>query len=30
VRILPRHSDLVNPYELGLIFWEQVAAESDK
>ena len=22
VRILPRHPDLVNPYEMGLIFWE--------
>jgi len=23
VRILPRHADLVNPYELGLILWEK-------
>ena len=23
VRILPRHADLVNPYELGLILWER-------
>lgn len=23
VRILPRHSDLVNPYEMGLILWEK-------
>jgi starch phosphorylase len=22
VRLLPRHSDLINPYELGLILWE--------
>ena len=22
VRILPKHEDLVNPYELGLIHWE--------
>lgn len=24
VRVLPRHADLVNPYELGLILWETV------
>ena len=23
VRVLPRHADLVNPYELGLILWEE-------
>jgi len=23
VRILPKHPDLANPYELGLIFWEK-------
>jgi len=23
VRVLPRHTDLVNPYELGLILWEK-------
>jgi hypothetical protein len=22
VRILPRHTDLTNPYEMGLILWE--------
>jgi len=22
VRILPRHPDMVNPYDLGLILWE--------
>jgi starch phosphorylase len=22
VRVLPRHPDLVNPYEMGLILWE--------
>jgi len=26
VRILPRHHDLVNPYELGLILWETAGA----
>jgi hypothetical protein len=22
VRVLPRHADLANPYEMGLILWE--------
>jgi hypothetical protein len=22
VRVLPRHNDLANPYEMGLILWE--------
>jgi starch phosphorylase len=29
VRILPRHDDLVNPYELGLILWETTPAKSN-
>ena len=24
VRALPRHTDLINPYEMGLILWEKV------
>jgi starch phosphorylase len=30
VRILPRHADLVNPYELGLILWETVDDSNGK
>jgi len=26
LRILPRHSDIVNPYELGLVLWETTSA----
>ena len=29
VRILPRHPDMVNPYELGLILWETPSAKSN-
>jgi len=29
VRILPRHNDLVNPYDLGLILWETVPPNLD-
>ena len=25
VRVLPKHTDLVNPYELGLILWEKTS-----
>ena len=28
VRVLPRHTDLVNPYELGLVLWETIAAKN--
>jgi len=28
VRVLPRHADLINPYELGLILWEKMPAKS--
>ena len=28
VRILPRHTDLVNPYELGLILWENIGTKA--
>jgi len=28
VRILPKHTDLVNPYELGLVLWETIAAKN--
>jgi hypothetical protein len=27
VRVLPRHPDLANPYELSLILWEAVPAK---
>ena len=30
VRILPRHNDLINPYEMGLIFWETAVSETGK
>ena len=30
VRILPRHNDLINPYEMGLIFWEAAVSEAGK
>ncbi len=29
VRVLPRHDDLVNPHELGLIHWETTEVRSD-
>jgi starch phosphorylase len=29
VRVLPRHPDLANPYELGLILWETTSAQPD-
>jgi starch phosphorylase len=28
VRVLPRHTDLINPYELGLILWEKMTEKS--
>ena len=28
VRVLPRHEDLVNPHEVGLILWESAAAKT--
>jgi len=28
VRVLPKHKDLINPYELGLILWEKATAPS--
>ncbi len=29
VRVLPKHTDLVSPYELGLILWETTAEKRD-
>ncbi|MHC4397058.1 MAG: alpha-glucan family phosphorylase [Planctomycetota bacterium] len=28
VRVVPKHTDLINPYELGLVLWENTAANT--